>query len=707
MKDLNEIKEMVEYSVKQAKEKGKDDFAEELENIDSDELFDRDYWEELREKYPEAKELIDSAEAGVEALADEQRFDEEESSGLSIETDKFSLELRNFKDTSKGYRADLVCKPENGTKVPEENVKLSKRGIENFCNTVNQVSGLDEETFQELLQEIYKLKNAAMDSDEDQNGKQNEKETLKDRYDEATIDKANDLLENGDILKKVKSVLDHEIAGEHRNKMGLFLQLFSKDTDSPLMIFGVQKQGEGKSYVAKNIINLFPDESVKNLTNMTPAALYRRAQEDPTFFDNKIVFFGEIPENEDNRDVFQIFRQLVSEGEVAKELVIEVNGELQPVELRLEGSPVVISTTVNPELIDKQDMSRGLVYGPEMGEAQNERVREFQRRSDELPESVTAPEKIEETKQVIRCAIEIVSEEEIRILNPFTREIDEVVPTDLPNVKREFPKILSITSKLPARLYHRQRPKLKAGGEEYTLVTWKDVMRGLTINKNFIDSIASGLSDSTIDALKEINKHVNAVEESLDDIKRKDIDFSKYKSFTSKNLAGWMNIATKTARGHLRTLDQKNLIYKDDEGKTHQHYLLAEEVGEGIVTLSKLETILKSVIGQEKLLAWAEKYIEETGIDKDADELIEQVGLTREMLPVEINLGLKPDEELPTPVYMENIKDDEKLLEELIVRKKGDNIVFRFESVGEEFMTNSEEEKMNAMGTPPGGDSED
>jgi hypothetical protein len=505
---------------------------------------------------------------------------------------------------------------------------------------------------QELTQQLELHTDLIIDNQE-----YDEKETIEERYGTDTIEKAEDLLENRNILKKVKTVLDHRIAGEDLNKLGIFLQLLSKDTEKPLMIFGVQKQGEGKSYIAKNVLNLFPDHAVKDVTDMTKAALYRHADEEPDYFDGKIVFFGEIPEKEEDREIFQIFRQLVSEGEVSKELVIERNGELKPVELRLEGSPVVLSTTVNPGVIDEQDMSRGMAYSPEMTKKQNEKVRSFQNRKREFPEEVVNPGKIKELEEIIQCAMDILSRDEVDLQNPFVRDMSREVPNNTDNVKRDYPKTLQIATEMPAYLYHRQRPKMEVYSGEKTFVVWKDLVRGVVINRKFINNMIRGRTESAMDAFREIKGQVERIEKKYNDISdyKDRVELSDDLSFTSDDLSKWMGISTQTAREYLRKLDRMELIYKDSDVKPHNHYLIKKELmeTEGI-TLQGLYNILASVFNRKEIGEWAKQYISNTDLDVSQNNLLDKIGFSQDDLPVCVDIGIEIDPTLPTPLYMEN-----------------------------------------------------
>jgi hypothetical protein len=509
--------------------------------------------------------------------------------------------------------------------------------------------------FDEMKGSKKELKNSFGEWCERTFGDKDNQEDIEERYSEDVLEKAETLLEEEHILKKVKAVLDHRIAGEDVNKLGLFLQLLSKDTDDPLMIFGIQKQGEGKSYLAKNVIDLFPDHMVEKLTDATKSSIYRIAEnEGKDFFDNKIVFFGEIPEDEDDREVFQIFRQLNSEGEVSKRLVMGESGDMESKKLELEGSPAVISTTVNEGLIDEQDMSRGMAYSPEMSQEQNRKVREFQNRESEFPEEVLNPNSVDEMAEVLECSLDLLAEDKVDLQNPFTRDFDEEMPIHSDNIKRDYPKTLQIASEMPAYLYHRQRPKKQVFGSEKTFVHWKDVARGLVINKKFINNMIRGHTESTMDAYKKILEEIEPSEYSYSKLRTKEDNDKEIEGdyFTNKDLEKWMGLAGQTAREYTRKLDKMELIFKDSSTKPHKHYVVDKDKSETEgITLSGLHNIIESVVAREELGDWARKYYEITDLEGDEGDILDKVAFQKEDLPVYCDFGLEASSDLPIPLY--------------------------------------------------------
>jgi hypothetical protein len=555
--------------------------------------------------------------------------------------------------------------------------------------------------FDEMKGNKKELKDGFAEWCESTFGDKDDKEEIDERYSEEVLEKAEALLEDEHILKKVKAVLDHRIAGEDVNKLGLFLQLLSKDTDNPLMIFGIQKQGEGKSYLAKNVIDLFPDHQVERLTDATKASIYRIAEnEGKDYFDDKIVFFGEIPENEDDRDIFQIFRQLNSEGEVQKRLTMGENGDMESRKLELEGSPVVISTTVNEGLIDAQDMSRGMAYSPEMSKDQNEKVRDFQNAESQFPDHVRNPEEIEELEKALECALDILSKDDVKLQNPFTKDLSNQVPKNSDNIKRDYPKTLQVASEMPAYLYHRRRPKKDIHGIEYTFVSWKDVARGVVINRKFINNMIRGRTESTMDAYNTIKDKVKGSEHSYSQMRTRcnsEGIHVEAEFFTNKDLVKWMGLAKKTAQEYTRKLDKMELIYKDSSTKPNKHYLVDTDKSETAgVTLRSLHNIIASVIDRKELEEWAKKYYEITGLEGSRGDILDEVAFSEDDLPIKLDIGLKKDSSLPTPLYQ---RISEYYVEEataLRVEMDGNVISCGFDSVSKTFSEELDEEPENS-----------
>jgi hypothetical protein len=672
-----EFNEVQKHFVEKAENEGLDQLANLISLVDHDQNLSEDWKDEAKKHNPEGDPIIQAFYEEVHELRPEENSNKEDTdSNQKSELEKLE-ELEELVDQ---YNAEYKEMSLAERKEFKDNIyrRVMRLEQQSSRNTVfNEMNGSKKELSNEFAEYCRNL------------SEEESQENLQQRYDEEILEKAEHLLENEHVLEKVKTVLDHRIAGEDVNKMGLFLQLLSKDTDDPLMIFGIQKQGEGKSYLAKNVIDLFPDHQVEKLTDATKSSIYRIAQDEgKDFFDNKIVFFGEIPEDEDDREVFQIFRQLNSEGEVSKRLVMGDSGNMESKKLELEGSPVVISTTVNEGLIDAQDMSRGMAYSPEMSKEQNEKVREYQNMESKYPEELLNPKKIEELEEVITAALDILSEDEVNLQNPFTDDMGNEIPKHSDNIKRDYPKTLKIASEMPAYLYHRQRPKREVLGNEKTFVHWSDVARGIVINKQFINNMIRGTTESTLNAYQKIKQEVEVAAASYGELRdlsdeREDLN---WEFFENKDLERWLGCASQTAREYTRQLDRMQLVYKDTSTKPHRHYLANHEDSENVgITLRSLHNIIASVLDREEIGDWARRYYEMTDLEGDMGDVLDEVALTEQDLPVELDLGLKQSDDYPTPLYANSLQRSITEPTRLKLEMDGSIILCRFDSVSESF----------------------
>nr|EGQ40176.1 MAG: hypothetical protein J07AB56_09040 [Candidatus Nanosalinarum sp. J07AB56] len=586
-------------------------------------------------------------------------------------------------------RGTLLLKvKDTGEILTREDVKLVSGNFKRFLSNAKEMcpKGKDTINSADLLPIINDLKNRSkIQANQQVRTEQSASESpepLDEKYSEERMERARELLEDEEMLCKVKSVLDHKIAGEDRTKLSLFLQMLSKETESPLMIFGIQKQGQGKSFIAKNVIDLFPENQVKKVTKMTKAALYRSAQKDPNRFEGKIVFFGEIPENDDERHIFQIFRQLVSEGQVTKELVIEENGNQHVRELKLEGAPCLVTTTTNPDLIDEQDRSRGVTYSPDTSERQNKRVREFQKSRRKFPDGVNEPPKIQQLENDIETALDIVSRQDFNVLNPYVEDLDNLIPEESPNIRRDFNKILQITAELPALLHHKNRRKIEDDSTSHILVSYKDVFRGLAIQRKTIQNMLEGRSQLLLDVYEEITERVepNANDhegmrqmvenELIED--RKNLD-----TFEISDVKRWMNIEYGPARRIMKALDEMELVYKDTSTRPHQHFLVDEELENGGLSRKRVKKTLARVIDGENAQKWLKNFSDRTGNavkGGSAPVSSELVPAEREY-PLKIRTGLGGDDTLPLPEHLHSQENKSKLISAVSVNENG-SIIF-------------------------------
>ncbi|MEM2925092.1 MAG: hypothetical protein QXJ68_05330 [Methanocellales archaeon] len=69
-------------------------------------------------------------------------------------------------------------------------------------------------------------------------------------------------------------------------------------------------------------------------------------------------------------------------------------------------------------------------------------------------------EEVERWSVVIKCALDILTREEIEVINPFAYAIDEAIVRNSINIKRDRPKIYAIVDAITS-LHRYQRPSFE------------------------------------------------------------------------------------------------------------------------------------------------------------------------------------------------------------------------------------------------------
>jgi uridine kinase len=197
----------------------------------------------------------------------------------------------------------------------------------------------------------------------------------------------------------------------------------------------------GKSYVAKEIIDLFPPEDVKKYSYATPTAFFhdsklnketRMYEED---LERKIVVFWDQP----NTELLKKLRPLLSKDE--KELILKITDKnekngLRTKTIKLIGFPVVIYCTANP-IMDEQELSRFLVLSLESDEEKIQSA--FDEKLKRLSSPADYQKEIEENpeRQLLKLRIRSIRQQKIKQVK---------IPPDLLNYLKE--KYLAIKGRL-------------------------------------------------------------------------------------------------------------------------------------------------------------------------------------------------------------------------------------------------------------------
>ena len=445
-------------------------------------------------------------------------------------------------------------------------------------------------------------------------------EENKREYNEEERKKALELLKDPLLMPKIKLVLDFKFAGFEKKKLEVFCNLLSKDLDpkrrvSP-NIYG--KWGEGKSVLTEKVLSFFPFE---RMNSATPPSVYRKAQIDENYFDRKIIYFGDVGEdaNEELKEVLDVFKQLISEGEVVRGINLKIGEDYMPVSLKLCGYPILIWTAQTPPS-DPQQLSRIMPYNIDVSKEQRERVRLFSGYEEDTPEELRYPSEIKELERTIKVALEILKENKKRILNPFAFLINLCMDIDSPNVNRDRFKFFSLVASI-THLYQFQRDIIQLKGKEYLIVRPIDVLYALYLAKEDFEVLFGDLDAIAQRAYNLIKEKRNPISSSLSILKlrTKDTDDKddraaalhelEAKAFTNSDLEDWLNVSYKTVTRITRNLYKKGFLSRDRAGKEYKFYLVSEDSKtktDGVVLFDS-RRMLEGLMDETTVAEWLDR----------------------------------------------------------------------------------------------------
>jgi|GEM_PF-3448064 predicted transcriptional regulator len=435
--------------------------------------------------------------------------------------------------------------------------------------------------------------------------------------------RARKLLKDPLLLQKIRTVLDFKIAGLGKKKLGVFLALLTKNLKDPkertsVCIYG--KWGEGKSYLIEKVLELFDCE---RMNSATLAGIYRDSLKDRRYYDGKILYFGDIGDSipDDLEQVFNFFKQLITEGKAVKKLVMDQGGDLETKDLVLEGFPILVWTAqTTPD--DEQILSRVLPMEPDFSEEQRRLIQEHSSFENELPEEMIYPKEYRELERIVKTALKILEKESLPVINPFARLINSCMSIHSPNINRDRQKFFGIVHAL-THLHQYQRAKIKVHGKEYVVVSPLDVVNALYLVGEEFKALFGALDKISQKAYRVIQEKVDPITKPLKELEEDASNFEnpdlkieatielRTKGFTNEDLADWMNIHPKTAWKITTKLKRKGLLDRKKEGKAYKYYLLPEYTERsktnGFVLFDS-RRMIEGLISEKELREWLNRY---------------------------------------------------------------------------------------------------
>lgn len=321
--------------------------------------------------------------------------------------------------------------------------------------------------------------------------------------------KAYEFLESTDLLNKIKYVLDELIVGEDDNKLLIFLLALSKDfpndkgrpKEERWNIHGDPQtqaillncdSSSGKSYIAKQILKLFPDENVSIHSRISKSALNYYVDKD---MDGQVVMIEELQSIDDSSNQLRLW---ISEGYLKLTTVEKVKTpdgeEHQLIEKMTKGLPCFITGTAE-DTVEHQLNTRMWMLSLDLSAEQTSKILDYQDRISR--QEVVIPE------AEIRVIQDSLSNlKQYHFINPFSDRELLNIPRDEIRVRRDYQKFLTLMYCV-AYLHQYQRLIVENDkGQQFIVCELQDYLIAREVSEKTLTATFMGLSNAQIDVLK-------------------------------------------------------------------------------------------------------------------------------------------------------------------------------------------------------------
>jgi len=251
-------------------------------------------------------------------------------------------------------------------------------------------------------------------------------------FTQAELSEAKLLLKNPDFLQEVVNLTnDSGFIGEEVNKKILYLACTSRFFDDDSISCVVKgSSSTGKSSLVSHILELFPKETTKKFSMMTPKALVHYKQD----LSHNILF---IQEREGAVDSDYSLRTIISEKEISISLPIknEKTGDFETIEKKIDAKGLVYIETTTKDRIHAENETRVLDLYMDESPDQTRKVLLAAAET-----AKTGKKNLEDKIKIFRAAQSILSP--YKVIIPYSKELAFYFPNDKPRARRDFKKTI-------------------------------------------------------------------------------------------------------------------------------------------------------------------------------------------------------------------------------------------------------------------------
>jgi hypothetical protein len=246
------------------------------------------------------------------------------------------------------------------------------------------------------------------------------------------------------ILNKIAQSYSPVLVGEESNIKFLFCGYVSKDLPRRYRLHTIiaSQSSAGKTSLVRKVAEPFARHMI-DYTNFTGAFLKRQQES----MDGKILLLEQLEKTND-QDKVSVFdlKFLLSEGKIKVGVAErDEKGKFVPTVLEVTGIPVVVTTSTNMR-IDPETLNRMFLTQADESTEQTQRIVDFTLKSySTLKLNNTWKEELEHLT-VLAEKYRQLAWQISDIIIPFGDKLKKIIPSENLTIRRDLPKILSLTA---------------------------------------------------------------------------------------------------------------------------------------------------------------------------------------------------------------------------------------------------------------------
>ena len=431
-----------------------------------------------------------------------------------------------------------------------------------------------------------------------------EQKRIEDQEKAEKVHKAQELLPT---LKQpiiwVASHIDWQTAGERNNILLAWIAYCSQIIlHEPISVIALGEGGSGKTHILNTALELIPDQYKVNEKNITESAMFRRSEENPEYYDHKIVNYGDLGglnEQEFIAESKNRIKELQSDGYLNRPISVpSEDGGWEVMDMTLEGRPALTYTTVPGYKFDDQEISRSLFITPRMNnkEAFNTRLMSLELKG----ESYQKFQKYQEELGLIPEMVEILEDifKEVTVINPYVSLVIEALGDSI-YYKRDSEKYNNIIKTIAAINYFN-REIIERDGKKYLYVTLEDVQIFFSLINRYRESINMNISPKAVEVLNEINdKYLELTENSSGNDDEYQVTYEVGFTINKFEEVSELGLSRRSIYRYVDELREAKLLSVKDRGRTGNLYDLTMRKGKEWIDTVELSEGAKRLVIME------------------------------------------------------------------------------------------------------------